>query len=49
MTDISKDPELAVEHMDKAKFSMLTDDEKNIEWDKKLPVTGDQTGKWYAF
>ena len=48
MTDMSKDPELAVEQLDERKFSTLSDDEKNIEWDKKLPITGNQTGKWCA-
>lgn len=48
MANIAKDPELAAEEIDAVKFSALTDEEKNIEWDKKLPITGNQTGKWCA-
>ena len=48
MANMAKDPELAAEEVDNRKFASMTEEERNIEWDKKLPITGNQTGKWCA-
>ena len=48
MANMAKDPELAAEEVDNNKFASMTDEERNAEWDKKLPITGNQTGKWCA-